>query len=523
MPPSAPPRPEVIVHQLTALSGSLDLRHFDRDFAQTNRLRTEGTDILLSAARAVGARRFVAQSFAGWPAARTGGPIKTEDDSLDPDPPAAVRTTLEAILLSGARGHGCRSDRGPRAALRGLLRARDVTAARPAGRRARRGDPRPQVPDRRRRRRRLVVRPHRGRGRGDSIAVERGAPGIYNVVDDHPSAVRDWLPEMARELGREASAAGAALARPDHGGRGGDRDDDRDSRGVEREGQARVRLDTAASEPGRIARRGAPPDGRRSGAVRGAASARVRDRLPDARQRRRSRGRRPGGHAAALQGRRGRRADRLPGRVSGDRGHPAVDRRAALGPRPARDVRRRVAARAPDHRRGRRSSGPGRARGLALARLPGSAREPHPGAAGGVPAARRVRLSVRPDRRDRRSGRGRNAPAGGPRAPRGRARPATLRDRARAGGAAGARASSPPPRRATSARSRRCSEPTSSCMATAAARFRRSPAHSKVANGSPRRSPRGRGRALASAASPRAGPGSTAPRARSFSIPTAGC
>jgi len=86
-------RPEVIVHQLTALAGSLDLRHFEREFAQTNRLRTEGTDILLSAARAVGARRFVAQSFAGWPAERTGGPIKTEDDPLDSDPPEAVPAT----------------------------------------------------------------------------------------------------------------------------------------------------------------------------------------------------------------------------------------------------------------------------------------------------------------------------------------------------------------------------------------------------------------------------------------------
>ena len=81
--------PDVVVHQLTALSGSLDLRHFDRDFALTNRLRTEGTDHLLAAGRAVGARRFVAQSYAGWPFARSGGPVKTEDDPLDPSPPAA--------------------------------------------------------------------------------------------------------------------------------------------------------------------------------------------------------------------------------------------------------------------------------------------------------------------------------------------------------------------------------------------------------------------------------------------------
>src|ERR1700719_3563959 len=73
-------QPEVIVHQLTALSGSLDIRHFDRDFAMTNRLRTEALDHLLAAGRAVGVRRFVAQSYAGWPFARSGGPVKTEED-----------------------------------------------------------------------------------------------------------------------------------------------------------------------------------------------------------------------------------------------------------------------------------------------------------------------------------------------------------------------------------------------------------------------------------------------------------
>src|SRR5215213_5165411 len=75
--------PDVIVHQLTALSGELDLRHFNRTFAETNRLRTEGTDHLLAAGRAVGVTRFVAQSYAGWPFARSGGRVKTEDDPLD--------------------------------------------------------------------------------------------------------------------------------------------------------------------------------------------------------------------------------------------------------------------------------------------------------------------------------------------------------------------------------------------------------------------------------------------------------
>src|SRR5436309_9673843 len=89
-------RPEVIVHQLTAIA-ALDPRHFDRDFALTNRLRTEGTDHLLSAGRAVGVRRFVAQSYAAWPYARTGGPVKSEEDPLDPTPPREMRESMAAI------------------------------------------------------------------------------------------------------------------------------------------------------------------------------------------------------------------------------------------------------------------------------------------------------------------------------------------------------------------------------------------------------------------------------------------
>src|ERR687891_731650 len=100
--------PEVIVHQLTALSGDFDMRHIDRVFATTNRLRTEGTDHLLAAARAVGTRRFVAQSYAGWPAARTGGLVKGEDAPFDPDPPKQLRGMLDAIrhleeAVTGAR------------------------------------------------------------------------------------------------------------------------------------------------------------------------------------------------------------------------------------------------------------------------------------------------------------------------------------------------------------------------------------------------------------------------------------
>lgn len=89
--------PEVIVHQLTAIPGALDIRHFDRDFALTNRLRTEGTDKLLSAGRAVGVRRFVAQSYASSFYARSGSSLKTEEDALDPTPAGQMRESLAAI------------------------------------------------------------------------------------------------------------------------------------------------------------------------------------------------------------------------------------------------------------------------------------------------------------------------------------------------------------------------------------------------------------------------------------------
>ena len=89
--------PQAIVHQLTGLSRTFDLRDYEGTFALTNRLRTEGTDHLLAAGRAVGVERFVAQSYAGWPFARTGPMVKSEDDPLDPTPAEPMRTALEAI------------------------------------------------------------------------------------------------------------------------------------------------------------------------------------------------------------------------------------------------------------------------------------------------------------------------------------------------------------------------------------------------------------------------------------------
>src|SRR4051812_8546879 len=102
-------KPDVVVHELTALTGELtNMRRIDKAFATTNRLRTEGTDNLLAAARAAGAKKFVAQSFAGWPFERTGGSVKSEEDPLAPDPPKTAKPLLDAIgylerVVAGAK------------------------------------------------------------------------------------------------------------------------------------------------------------------------------------------------------------------------------------------------------------------------------------------------------------------------------------------------------------------------------------------------------------------------------------
>ncbi|HEX3494681.1 MAG TPA: NAD(P)-dependent oxidoreductase [Methylocella sp.] len=190
-------KPEVVVHELTSIK-NVDLRNFDRGFAATNRLRTEGTDNLLAAARAGGARRFIAQSFAGWPYARAGGPVKTEEDPLDPNPPPAFRRTLEAIrYLESAVAR--------QAALEGLVLRYGFfygpgTAI---------GEHGSMVNDVRKRRIPII-----GGGSGvwsfthvddaarfTRAAITRGAPGIYNIVDDDPARVSQWLPALAEALG----------------------------------------------------------------------------------------------------------------------------------------------------------------------------------------------------------------------------------------------------------------------------------------------------------------------------------
>ncbi len=188
-------RPDVVVHQLTALGGLTFGRNFDKTFAMTNRLRTEGTDNLLAAARAAGAGRLVWQSYAGWPLAREGDAVKDEDAPLDPEPPADARETLAAITyLEGAvteaggtvlryggfYGPGTSLTEGGEYAE--LLRKRRF----PVG-----GD---------------------GAGVWSLVhiddaaaatvaAIERGTPGIFNVVDDEPAPASELVPGLAAAFG----------------------------------------------------------------------------------------------------------------------------------------------------------------------------------------------------------------------------------------------------------------------------------------------------------------------------------
>jgi nucleoside-diphosphate-sugar epimerase len=190
--------PDVIVHELTAI-GALDMRHFDRDFALTNRLRTEGTDHLLSAGQAVGVRRFVAQGVGAYGMyMRTGGPVKSEEDPLDTTPAREMRETLaavhhleqavlgadwtEGIVLRYGAFYGPGTSMGPGSEQFELVRKGKF----------------PLVGD--------------GAGVWSFIhvadaadatvaAIERGHRGVYNVVDDDPAPVAEWLPALALELG----------------------------------------------------------------------------------------------------------------------------------------------------------------------------------------------------------------------------------------------------------------------------------------------------------------------------------
>ncbi len=193
--------PEVVINELTDLTrlGS-NMRRFDSYFAITNRLRTEGNDHLLAAARAAGARRFLAQSFGGWPFARDGALVKSEEEPLDPHPAKGMRTIHAAIrhleeAVTGAEGIEGLVLRygffyGPGTSIATEPEGAQVTAVRKR-----------QLP---------VI----GDGAGiwtfthiddaaaaTALAVETGAPGLYNVVDDDPAPVSRWLPALADAVG----------------------------------------------------------------------------------------------------------------------------------------------------------------------------------------------------------------------------------------------------------------------------------------------------------------------------------
>ncbi len=198
-------QPEVIVHQLTALSGPMslrDARHPERSsaFMLTNRLRTEGTDHLLSAGRAVGAQRFVAQSFGAFRFAGSGGPVLTEDDPVDASLPGPHQPGLEAILYleravtsiewgeglvlryGGFYGPGTAISLAPDAVMAVAVRKRRLPVIGDGG----------------------GVFSHihvSDAASATVVALERGRPGIYNIVDDEPAPAREWLPVLASALG----------------------------------------------------------------------------------------------------------------------------------------------------------------------------------------------------------------------------------------------------------------------------------------------------------------------------------
>jgi 2-alkyl-3-oxoalkanoate reductase len=185
--------PAAIVQQMTSLAGRSDLRRFDRWFARTNELRTRGTEHLLAAARAAGVDRFVAQSYTGWTNDDRGSPIKSEADPLDPDPLAAQRESLAAIRFL--------EDAVTSAPLEGIvLRYGNFYGP---------GDSEALLELIRKRRFPII-----GDGGGvwswihlddaasaTIAALERGRRGIYNVADDDPARVAEWLPYLARVVG----------------------------------------------------------------------------------------------------------------------------------------------------------------------------------------------------------------------------------------------------------------------------------------------------------------------------------
>jgi nucleoside-diphosphate-sugar epimerase len=178
--------PDAIVHQMSSLAGKLDPKHFDRSFALTNRLRTQGLDHLVAAAQATGVKHIMAQSYTGWPNIRSGGWVKDEEDPLDPEPPKAQRETLAAIRY-----------------LEEAVQKEDGTVLRYGGFYGDASDA--MIPMVQKRQFPLV-----GGGTGYTswvhlddaasatvLALEQGARGVFNIVDDEPAPASDWLPYLA--------------------------------------------------------------------------------------------------------------------------------------------------------------------------------------------------------------------------------------------------------------------------------------------------------------------------------------
>jgi nucleoside-diphosphate-sugar epimerase len=198
-------RPDTIVHQMTALAGTPDMKHMDRWFATTSRLRTEGTDHLLAAAEATGVSHFVAQSYGSWNGTRQGEWVKSENDPLD----AMTGTVAQPVMAAVRYVEDAVRKRGGVALRYGWLYGPGSIEALVEPVRKR------QFP---------VV----GGGAGYSswvhvddaasatvLAVEQKATGVFNIVDDEPAPANEWLPYLAACAGAKAPMnVPAWLARP---------------------------------------------------------------------------------------------------------------------------------------------------------------------------------------------------------------------------------------------------------------------------------------------------------------------
>jgi nucleoside-diphosphate-sugar epimerase len=193
--------PEVVIHQLTALGGPMNLRKFDDYFAATNTLRTIGTDNLLTAAVAAKVRRFVAQSFGGWTSRRIGGPVKTEDDPMEENPPRNAVRTLAGLRYVETAVTGSRDIEGVALRYGGFYG--------PGNGIGKDGEVLEMI-----RKRQLPIV---GGGTGvwsflhiedaasAAVAAAEGGPqGIYNIADDEPAPVHVWLPYLAEVIGAKA-------------------------------------------------------------------------------------------------------------------------------------------------------------------------------------------------------------------------------------------------------------------------------------------------------------------------------